>query len=388
MATFVDRPAHVKRVEQLLREHRVVGLVGARQVGKTTLARMVTERRAGPVHWFDLENLRDLARLEQPMTELEGLRGLVVLDEVQRRPELFPVLRVLVDRPRAPRYLVLGSASPALLRQTSESLAGRIFFHHVGGLSLAEVSPARADRLWIRGGFPRAFVARTERESFEWREALLRTFVERDLPQLGLGAPAASVARFWGMLAHWHGQVWNGSELGRAMGVADTSVRRWLDFLAGTFVVRVLPAFFENLAKRQVKSPKVYIADSGLLHALLGLPTRDAVLAHPKVGASWEGFALQVVVDRLGARPSECFFWATPSGAELDLLVVRGRVRRGFELKRADAPRLTPSMRIAMQDLRLDSLAVVYPGDAAYALADRIRVVPVSRVAVEVAPLR
>lgn len=366
----------------------MVALLGARQVGKTTLAHMVAARRGGAVHWYDLESPRDLARLEQPLTELEGLTGLVVLDEIQRRPEIFPVLRVLADRPRGARFLVLGSAAPDLLRQSSETLAGRIVFHHVGGLALGEVPSSSLDRSWVRGGFPRSLLARTERASFEWRLAFLQTFVERDLPALGMGSPPPTLSRFWGMLAHWHGQTWNGSELGRSLGVADTTVRRWLDFLEGTFVVRVLRPYFENLAKRQVKSPKVYVADTGLLHALLGLPTREALLGHPKVGASFEGFGIQAIVDHLEAQPSETYFWATPSGAEIDLVVIRGNQRRGFEIKRADAPVMTPSMRIAAADLRLDSIDVVYPGNASYAIAPGVRAVPIRAIRDLVAPLR
>jgi uncharacterized protein len=384
---LIQRPEHVATVRRLLRDHRVVALLGARQVGKSTLARMVVQDRSGPVRWYDLENPQDLARLDQPLTELGGHTGLVVLDEIQRRPELFPILRVLVDRPRAPGFLVLGSAAPELLRQTSETLAGRIVYHHVGGLALDEVTPARLDGLWLRGGFPPSFTARSLRASIEWRHSFLLTFVERDVPALGFALPASGLSRFWAMLAHWHGQIWNGSELGRSLGIADTTVRRWLDVLTGTFVVRTLPPFFENLAKRQVKSPKIYLMDSGLLHAQLGIDDLDALRRHPKVGASWEGFALETVLHHVRARPNEAFFWATQGGAELDLLIVRGRRRLGFEFKRADAPRLTPSMRTALTDLRLDSLDVIYPGDATYRIADRVRAVPLTRVLSDVRPL-
>lgn len=387
MARLIERRGHVDRVRRLLRDHRVVALIGARQVGKSTLARAIAQRHHGAVHWYDLENARDLARLAEPLTELEDRTGLVVLDEIQRRPELFPTLRVLVDRPRAPRFLVLGSASPELLRQTSETLAGRIVYHRVGGLSLSEVGSRQLDRLWLRGGFPPAFTARSERASREWRESFLSTFVEREVQQLGFALPAASLARFWAMLAHWHGQLWNASELGRSLGVSDTTVRRWLDILSGTFVVRALPPFFADLAKRQIKAPKVYVADSGLLHAQLRIDSREELLRHPKVGASWEGFALEAVLSHVGARPNEAFFWATQGGAELDLLVVRGTRRHGFELKRADAPRLTPSMRAALADLRLDSLDVLYPGDATYRLTERARAVPLRRLLEDVRPL-
>jgi len=271
---LIPRTQHVRRLARLLAEHRVVALLGARQVGKSTLARLVADGQRGAVHWFDLEDPTDLSGLAQPKVALEDLSGLVVLDEIQRKPELFPLLRVLVDRPRRARFLVLGSASPDLLRQTSETLAGRIFYCRVDGLSLSEVTPSKSEVLWLRGGFPRSFTARSGRVSFDWREAFIRTFLERDLQQLGLSLPAPTLSRFWSMLAHWHGQTWNASELGRAFGLADHTVRRWLDVLAATFMVRVLPPFFENIGKRQVKAPKVYVADTGLLHALLGIRTR------------------------------------------------------------------------------------------------------------------
>ena len=384
---MIARPLHLRRLDTLLRQFPVVAILGARQIGKTTLARQLVSGRRGKVTVFDLEKSEHLAQLADPDLVLGSLRGLIVIDEIQRRPELFPTLRVLVDRPRAPRFLVLGSASPELLRQTSETLAGRIVYHRVGGLSLSEVGPRQLDRLWLRGGFPPAFTARSERASREWRESFLSTFVEREVQQLGFALPAASLARFWAMLAHWHGQLWNASELGRSLGVSDTTVRRWLDILSGTFVVRALPPFFANLAKRQIKAPKVYVADSGLLHAQLRIDSREELLRHPKVGASWEGFALEAVLSHVGARPNEAFFWATQGGAELDLLVVRGTRRHGFELKRADAPRLTPSMRAALADLRLDSLDVLYPGDATYRLTERARAVPLRRLLEDVRPL-
>jgi hypothetical protein len=369
----VARPSHLRRVTRLLRDHPVVAVLGARQVGKTTLAReLVAHRRGATV--FDLEDPRDLARLAEPTLTLEGLGGLVVLDEIQRRPELFPVLRVLADRPRRrTRFLVLGSASPELLRQSSETLAGRIAFHELPGFTLEEVGAARLDRLWFRGGFPRSYLARSDRASDEWRRDFIRTFLERDIAQLGAALPAPALHRFWTMLAHYHGQVWNASEFGRSFGVSHVTVRRYLDLLTAAFVVDQLPPWAENVGKRVVKSPKVYIADTGLLHALLGLATPDAVLRHPKLGASWERFLLRQVAARLGARREECFFWATHAGAELDLLVVRGGRRRGFEFKRTDAPRLTPGMRSALETLRLDRLDVVHAGRATFRLAPKVR---------------
>jgi len=384
----IHRPWHLQRVRQLIARSPVVAILGPRQVGKTTLADGVRRSWKGPVAAFDLEDPGDLARLADPMLALRPLRGLVVLDEVQRRPELFPVLRVLADRPRSPaRFLVLGSASPELLRQSSESLAGRLAFHELGGFSVDEVGAARIDQLWLRGGFPRSFLARSSHESLDWRLDFISTFLARDLPQLGVSIPSTPLRRFWTMLAHYHGQVWNASEFARSFGVSDMTVRRYLDLLAATFVVRILLPWHENLGKRQIKSPKIYLADTGLLHALLNLGSREDLERHPKVGASFEGFAIAAVVNRLRARWNECYFWATHAGAELDLLVVRGRTRIGFEIKRTVAPAVTPSMRTALKDLRLSRLDVIHAGDRTYPLAPRIRAVAVSRILDDVTPL-
>jgi uncharacterized protein len=385
----ISRPAHLQRLERLLREHAVVALLGARQVGKTTLAREIMRRRKGPATLFDLEDPRDLAQLAEPTLALAGLRGLVVLDEVQHRPDLFGVLRVLADRPRRPaRFLVLGSATPELLRQGSETLAGRIAFHELGGFDLEEVGARNLERLWFRGGFPPSYLARTHRESDDWRRDFVRTFLERDLPRLGTGLPAAALERFWTMLAHYHGQVWNSSELARSFGVSHTTVRKYLDLLTGAFVVNQIRPWAENVGKRVVKSPKVYVSDSGILHRLLGLATPSEVFRHPKLGASWEGFMLTQVIRILRARAEECFFWATHAGAELDLLVVRGRQRLGFEFKRTDAPKLTPSMRSALETLRLDRLDVVHAGERVFQLAARVRAVAARAVAEEIRALR
>jgi predicted AAA+ superfamily ATPase len=384
---MLARSKLVSMIEQRLREFPVVALVGARQVGKSTLARSIARER-GTVEYFDLERERDLARLAEPSLALEGLRGLVVLDEIQRRPELFPTLRVLADRPRKPaRFLVLGSASPDLLRQSSESLAGRIAYVEIDGFTLDEVGVQRVDRLWLRGSFPLSFLAKTEAQSMRWRQEFVRTFLERDIPSLGFRAAPALLERFWKMLAHWHGQLWNASELGRSLGLSDATMRHHLDLMASTFALRVLAPFHENLAKRQVKAPKVYVADSGILHALLGIERRSDLEAHPKLGASFEGYAIQQVIRHLGARRDECFFWRTHDGAELDLLVVRGQRRLGFEVKRTDAPKLTPGMRSALADLSLDRLDIVHAGKETFTLHERVRAVAMSRVLTDVKPL-
>ncbi len=363
--------------------------MGARQVGKTTLARQLAATHRGPVTVFDLESAEDLALLADPLLALRPLRGLVVVDEVQRRPDLFPTLRVLADEPGPlRRFLLLGSAAPDFLRQTSETLAGRIAFYELGGFDLDEIDVRAWPRLWLRGSFPRAYLARTDAESLAWRRELIRTYLERDVPALGLRLPATTLRRFWTMLAHYHGQVWNSSEFARAFGVAHTTVQRHLGVLAGTFMVRQLPAWHENLAKRQVRAPKVYVRDSGLLHALLGLGSERQLTSHPKVGASWEGFAVEATIARLGALPEECFFWATHGGAELDLLVVRGPTRLGFEFKRTSTPALTRSMFTALDDLRLAHLHVVHAGERSFPLHERVRAASVRDLRTELQSLR
>lgn len=385
---MLPRLRHLDRVSALLARYPVVAILGARQVGKTTLARQFAAAEGEVAALFDLENPQDLARLREPLLALEPLRGLVVLDEVQRLPGLFDALRVLSDRPGRPaRFLVLGSASPDLLRQSSESLAGRVFYHELSGFCLDEAGPENRETLWVRGGFPLSYVAATDEESFEWRVGFIRTFLERDVPQLGVRISSSTLRRFWGMVAHCHGQVWNGAELARAFGVAATTVRHYLDALSSALVIRQCLPWHENLGKRQVKAPKVYVADSGLLHTLLNLPTRHELEGHPKVGASWEGFALQEVVVRLGARPEECFFWATHAGAELDLLVVRGNRRWGFEFKYTAEPRTTRSMHTALADLRLERLDVVHAGDHTFPLADRVRALSLGQILTDLEPL-
>jgi hypothetical protein len=367
-----------KRAEFQLRtalsRSRVVALVGPRQCGKTTLAQAIAAARADAA-FFDLEDPAAVEALAEPMSTLGPLRGLVVIDEVQRRPDLFPVLRVLADRiPLPARFLVLGSASPQLLQQASESLAGRVEVVDLGGLALEDVGAEQTHKLWLRGGMPRAFLADSAADSFAWRRQFLTTFLERDVPTFGVRVPAASLLRFWTMVAHYHGQIWNGAELARSLGVGEDTARRYLDLLESLFMVRVLRPWHANLAKRQVKSPKVLLRDSGLLHALIGIRTEAELLTHPKLGASWEGLVIEQVLHRFEA--DEAYFWATHSGAELDLLLRKNGRMYGVECKRTDAPRITPSMRTAVGELDLEYLWVMYPGARAYKLADRIEAVP------------
>ena len=374
---MVNRRIDVAQVRSALRRSRVVALLGPRQCGKTTLARQFVPARS--LNYFDLEEPASMARLAEPDTALRPLKGLVVIDEIQRRPELFPLLRVLADRKPLPaRFLILGSASPALLRHSSETLAGRLETVLLEGFRLADLGAAAQARHWLRGGFPLAYTARSEMDSLSWRRQFIQTFLERDIPQLGLTIPAVSLRRFWTMLAHYHGQTWNGAELARALAVGESTVRRYIDLLTGVFMVRRLPPWFENLGKRQVKAPKVYVRDSGLLHALLGIGSRRELELHPKVGASWEGYAVEEVIKAL--RPDEAYYWATHQGAELDLLLLKRGRRIGVECKRVDAPRLTLSMRIALADLMLDELLIAYPGAKRYPLADNVTVVPLSQL--------
>ncbi len=370
MPESVVRLALLELLHQRFRGAPIVALLGPRQVGKTTLARQLAAA-ADSATVFDLEDPRSLARLEHPLSALEPLEGLVVIDEIQRRPELFELLRVLVDRELSKtRFLVLGSASPALIADATETLAGRVSFVDVTGFDLGDVGGEHFDSLWLRGGFPRAYLAESDEHSAQWREDFVRTFLERDLPQLGVKVPAPTLRRFWTMLAHWHGQVWSSAEFARSFGVSDPTVRRYLDTLSAAMVVRQLAPWHENLSKRQVKSPKVYVRDSGLLHALLDLRTHDELHSHPKLGASWEGFALEQTLAITGDR--NAYFWATHAGAELDLLWIRGPARYGFEFKFADAPRTTRSMQHALADLRLERLFIVHPGRESHVLTERI----------------
>jgi predicted AAA+ superfamily ATPase len=374
---MIPRPEPARQIEESFRVHPVTALLGPRQCGKTTLARHLAERTHSTI--FDLEDPVDMQRLSAPMQALKDLTGLVIIDEIQRKPELFELLRVLVDRPgNQGRFLVLGSASLDLVKGVSESLAGRIGFVDLACFQLREIGEHHRDRLWIRGGFPRSFLADTESGSIQWRENFVRTFLERDIPQLGINIATETLRRFWTMVAHYHGQVFNAAEFARAIGSAENTARRYLDILAGAYMVRILPPWFENLKKRQVRAPKIYIRDSGLLHSLIQVRTLGDLQGHPKIGASWEGFALDHVIQALRGR--DVYFWATHAGAELDTMAIVGGKRYGFEFKYSDAPGRTRAMRIAIGDLGLKQLWVVYPGNREYALDRDITVIPIDSI--------
>ena len=369
----------IDKIKSALSYSPVVSLLGPRQCGKTTLARQFLEREVrdfpGKLNYFDLEDPLDLARLENPKLALETLQGIVVIDEIQRSPNLFPILRVLVDRPENPaRFLILGSASRDLIRQGSETLAGRIAFIEVTPFALHELGASQIQQLWLRGGFPRSYLARTDDESSNWRKDFIRTFLERDVPSLGIQIDPQSLRRFWLMAAHYHGQLFNAAELGKSLQLSEKTVKRYFDVLTGTFLLRRLEPWFENIGKRQVKSPKIYFRDSGLFHHLLNVHSMAELQLHPKLGASWEGFAIEEVIRHHHAMEDEVFSWSVHQQCELDLLILKDGKKLGFEIKYADAPRLTSSMQKALELLHLDSLTVIFPGEARFQLADRIEV--------------
>lgn len=370
---MIQRNEWQKKIRTALARSRVLILTGPRQCGKTTLAREFVAEDS--VNYFDLEDPISLVRLSEPVTALGPLEGLIVIDEVQRRPDLFPVLRVLVDRQSfAGQFLILGSASGDLLRQSSETLAGRMEKLDLRGFSLQELGGDQQQQHWLRGGFPLSFLAASEEDSLIWRKGFIQTLLERDFPQWGVRTSATALGRFWSMLAHYHGQTWNASVFARAMGVGESTVRRYLDLLSDALMVRQLMPWHANIRKRQVKSPKIYIQDSGLLHQLLGIRNQKDLLNHPIVGASWEGYVIEEVLSAL--MPDEAWFWGTHQGAEIDLIICKGERRIGVECKRTDAPKMTPSIRNALTDLELDTVSVVYPGEKRYPLADRVEAVP------------
>ncbi len=374
---MIQRPSYIAKLSNALRRSPITALLGPRQSGKTTLARVFGKGKI--TTYFDLESQPDLKRLQNPEMMLGSLQDLIILDEIQEMPEIFPVLRVLVDRPNNPaRFLILGSASPNIIKNVSETLAGRVEFIELSGFDLIETGSDSFESLWVRGGFPRSFLAESEEDSLAWREGFISTFLEHDIPLLGINIPSTAMRRFWTMLAHYHGQTWNASELARSMGVSDKTVRSYLDILTGTYMIRQLQPWYENIAKRQVKAPKIYFRDSGLLHSLLSLFDMHTLLGHPRVGASWEGFALEQFLHVV--QPSEAFFWSTHSGAEIDLFFqYRGR-RHAVEFKFREAPKITKSMHIALNDLSLDHLWIIYPGQYRYPVDDKITVCPLIEV--------
>jgi uncharacterized protein len=372
---FIDRKTDQATLTKLISVFPVTAILGPRQCGKTTLARTLAADS-----YFDLENPQDLARLEQPQLALEDLTGLIVIDEIQRLPDLFPLLRYLVDQGKSRKFVILGSASRDLIRQSSESLAGRIAYLRLGGFRLSDIDPRAIKTLWWRGGLPPSFLATSDDESLLWRNQYVTTFLERDIPQLGITIPARTLRRFWTMLSHYHGHILNHAELGRSFGVSDMTVRKYCDILEGTFMVRILQPWFVNIGKRLVKRPKLYLRDSGLFHALLSIETKEQLHASPRLGASWEGFALECVCRTLGKEDGDLYFWNTHAGAELDLFWQARGKNWGVEFKYEDAPRLSRSMKTAVEDLGLERLWVVYPGKAAYTLNEKSQVIPLADV--------
>lgn len=374
---MIKRTRVIQQVRGAFRHGRIVALLGPRQCGKTTLAREFLPPDSPA--YFDLEDPVAVGKLAEPMNALSGLKGIVVIDEVQRRPDLFPILRVLADRqPLQARFLILGSASPELIKHSSESLAGRVARVAMGGFTLEEIGQKFFERHWLRGGFPVSFLARSEADSLAWRKDYIQSFVERDLPLHGISLPPVTVLRFWKMLAHYHGQIWNASEIAGSLGISEMTVKRYLDIISGVFIVRQMQPWHANIKKRQVKAPKIYIRDTGILHSLLGIRTKEELLSHPKYGLSWEGYVIEEVISSV--QPEEVYYWGTHNGAEIDLVFIKDGGMYGVECKRADAPSLTPSMKIAVEDLQLERVAVIYPGSQRYSLARKVEAVPFSAV--------
>jgi uncharacterized protein len=372
---MIKRLTDAANIRKLLDMFPVVAILGPRQCGKTTISKEFDAR-----YYFDLENPRDIARLEHPQLTLEDLTGLIVIDEVQRAPGLFSLIRFMVDNNPEQKYLVLGSASHDLLRQSSDSLAGRIGYYKLEGFRISDIGPENLKKLWIRGGFPRSYTAKSDEESLLWRENYITTFLEKDIPQLGIRIPPQALRRFWKMLSHYHGQVINYSELGRSLGISDTTVKKYIDILESTFMIRVQPPWYANVGKRLVKSPKIYLKDPGIFHSLMSVETMEQLLSHNKLGASWEGFALDCISKSIEKKDDEMYFWSAHSGAEVDLCWQKGGKNWGVEFKYMDAPRLTKSMQVALSDLEMEHLWVVYPGKDKYKLAKNITVLPLAQV--------
>jgi predicted AAA+ superfamily ATPase len=374
---MIERQGYIDRIRRAISRSPIVALLGPRQCGKTTLARMICNHQ--PSTYFDLESLTDLRRLTNPELILASLQGLVVMDEIQTKPDLFATLRVVVDKPENKcNFLILGSASPHIIRSVSESLTGRVEFVDMAGFDLTELGRNNWKQLWIRGGFPRSFLASNDQDSFAWREDFIRTFLQRDIPQLGINIPSPAMRRFWTMLAHYHGQIWNASRIGSALGINDKTARSYLDILTQTYMIHQLQPWHQNIRKRQVKSPKIYFRDTGLLHSLLDLRDFHAVTGHPQAGASWEGFAMEQIIRKI--HPSQMYYWATYSGAELDMFTIANGKRYGIEFKFSEAPDKTKSMTIAIESLTLDKLLIVYPGQESWPVNETISVCPIDKV--------
>jgi len=372
----IIRQIEIDLAKRLLKSNPIVALLGPRQSGKTTLSQQIVRQIKDETHFFDCENPKDIHRLTDPLTALKDLKGIVVIDEVQRTPEIFSVLRVLADQAKQTKYLILGSASPHLLQQSSETLAGRVAFMEISGFHCENIPSNKTETLWLRGGFPRSYLAKSEKDSFQWRQDFISAFLERDIPNLGLQIPARMLQRFWSMLAHYHGQLFNASEIGRSLGVSDHTARRYLDLLAATFMVREIRPWFYNTKKRIIKTPKIYFRDSGILHALLSIEDKKGLQTHPQLGASWEGFAIEEIIKSLEIRESQAYFWGVHTGAEIDLIFEKNGHLYGVEVKYTQAPSVTPSIKAAIEELSLKHVWIIYPGSQKYPLLKNVSVTP------------
>ena len=374
---MINRPKYLEKLSTGIRRSPITALLGPRQCGKTTLARFfATDKNAV---YFDLESQPDLNRLQNPELVLSSLSGLVVIDEIQVLPQLFNVLRVVVDRPgNEAKFVILGSASPHIIKNVSETLAGRVEFIELNSFNLWDVGIECKEKLWIRGGFPPSFLAGSDEDSIAWREGFIKTFLERDIPQMGISIPSAAMRRFWTMLANYHGQIWNASDFARSMGLSDKTVRSYLDILTGTYMIRQLQPWYENIKKRQVKAPKIYLRDAGLLHNLLNLPDLHTLRAHPRIGASWEGFCIEQIVQVV--EPQQAYFWSTHSGPEIDLFFIHHSKRYGVEIKFSETPKITKSLLAAIHDLKLEHAWIVYPGKEQYPVHEKITVIPLKNI--------
>ncbi len=366
---YIRRNIDIKQINELIELFPITAILGPRQSGKTTISKEIEF-----THYFDLENPQDLQTLDNPQLALSNLEGLIVIDEIQRKPDIFPILRYLVDTNSKQKYLILGSASQKLIKQSSESLAGRIAYYYLGSLRLSDIDKKNITQLWIRGGFPKSYIAKTDLSSKIWRDHYITTFLERDIPQLGINIPAYTLRRFWIMLSHYHGQIINYSELGRSFGISDMTIKKYTEILESTFMIRILMPWHINIGKRLVKRPKIYLRDSGIFHSLQSIANYQQLVSNPKLGASWEGFALEMICIHLKKNSNEYFFWRTHNGAEVDLLWHNQGELWGVEFKYSDAPKLTKSMQIAVNDLNLKKLFIIYTGEKQYSLSDKIEV--------------